>query len=250
MPLSSSSDCATPIAIWAISMRFGTPASLVTDAETILKKVGALRSLCVRLPHLETPAETLLLNRFDALAPGTDRLTENDRDAVVVGWRRSWRTAETETVRRMAPRIDGNMIARDRSLATLWVAAAAPSWDAAQQRIWRCGTCEADPRVAFDVRQQTESPARPVSLLIVTLAPPFVAARQRSRAASATSNPRDAVRRFIEDALGAPDGVLVDHASHSFRLFASPFIRTPRLRRVAAAILTRAASAAGIRSDA
>ena len=243
----------------------------------------------------------------------------------------------------MVPRMDGNMVARDRSLAMLWVAATAPSWDAAQQRIWRCGTCEADPRVALDVRQQTESPARPVSLLIVTLAPPFVAARQRSRAASATSNPRDAVRRFIEDALGAPwtalgdagvfllhavkcaivrnhhgsqnppartvdrcapqhlaselnvikpfvvvtmglmayralvraletsssplhpparlplteppilggtDGVLVDQASHSFRLFASPFIRTPRLRRVAAALLTRAASAAGIRSDA
>ena len=232
----------------------------------------------------------------------------------------------------MVPRMDGNMVARDRSLAMLWVAATAPSWDAAQQRIWRCGTCEADPRVALDVRQQTESPARPVSLLIVTLAPPFVAARQRSRAASATSNPRDAVRRFIEDALGAPwtalgdagvfllhavkcaivrnhhgsqnppartvdrcapqhlaselnvikpfvvvtmglmayralvralggsspltltdppavagtDGFLVDQASHSFRLFASPFIRTPRLRRVAAAILTRAASAAGI----
>src|SRR6059036_1958981 len=188
-----------------------------------------------------------------------------------------------------------------------------------------------------------QSPARPVSLLIVTLAPPFVTARRRSRAASATSNPRDAVRRFIEDALGAPwtalgdagvfllhavkcaivrnhhgsqnppartvdrcapqhlaselnvikpfvvvtmglmayralvraletsssplhpparlplteppvvastDGVLVDQASHSFRLFVSPFIRTPRFRRVAAAILTRAASAAGIRSDA
>src|SRR5207244_11552454 len=50
--------------------------------------------------------------------------------------------------------------------------------------------------------------------------------------------------------LGGTDGVLVDQASHSFRLFASPFIRTPRLRRVAAALLTRAASAAGIRSHA
>src|SRR6266566_1967274 len=204
MPLSSSSDYATPIAIWAISMPFGTPASLVTDAERILKKVGALRSLCVRLPHLETPAETLLLNRFDALASGPDRLTENDRDAVVVGWRRSWRAAETETVRQMVPRMDGNMVARDRSLAMLWVAATAPGWDTVQHSIWRCATCEADPRVALDVRQQTESPARPVSLLIVTLAPPFVTARRRSRAASATSNPRDAVRRFIEDALGAP----------------------------------------------
>src|SRR5439155_1103062 len=29
--------------------------------------------------------------------------------------------------------------------------------------------------------------------------------------------------------LGGTDGVLVDQASHSFRLFASPFIRTPRL---------------------
>ena len=243
----------------------------------------------------------------------------------------------------MVPRMDGNMVARDRSLAMLWVAATAPGWDTVQHSIWRCATCEADPRVALDVRQQTESPARPVSLLIVTLAPPFVAARQRSRAASATNDESDTVRRFIEDALGAPwtalgdagvfllhavkcaivrnhhgsqnppartvdrcapqhlaselnvikplvvvtmglmayralvraletsssplhpparlplteppilggtDGVLVDQASHSFRLFASPFIRTPRLRRVAAALLTRAASAAGIRSDA
>src|SRR5207247_2269909 len=82
-------------------------------------------------------AETLLLNRFDALASGPDRLTENDRDAVVVGWRRSWRTAETETVRRMAPRMDGNMVARDRSLAMLWVAATAPGWDTVQHSIWR-----------------------------------------------------------------------------------------------------------------
>src|SRR5438552_16391240 len=123
MPLSSSSDCATPIAIWAISMPFGTPASLVTDAERILKKVGALRSLCVRLPHLETPAETLLINSFDALASGPDRLTENDRDAVVVGWRRSWRTAETENVRRMAQRMDGHIVVRELTHVMVWVAA-------------------------------------------------------------------------------------------------------------------------------
>ena len=311
----------------------------MTDAERILRKVEALRSLCVRLPHLETPAETLLLDRFDSLTSVPDRLTANDRDAVAAGWRRSLRAGETDTVHRMAPRMDGNTVARDRTLATLWVAATAPHSDAAQQGIWRCTTCDADPRVAVNVRQQTESPARPVSLLIVTLAPPFVTARERSRAASATNDAVDSVRRFIEDTLGAPwvalgnggvflvhavkcaivpdphgsqnppartvdrcasqhltselrvmkplvlvtmgrmayraavraldaspnlhhppsqlrltkppfvagtDGFLVDQAGHSFRLFASPFIRTPRLRTIAAAILTRAARTAGI----
>src|SRR5439155_24109231 len=148
MPLSSSSDCATPIAIWAISMPFGTPASLVTDAERILKKVGALRSLCVRLPHLGAPAEALLLNRFDALASGPDRLTENDRDAVVVGWRRSCRTAETETVHRMAPRMDRNMVGRDRSLAMLWVAAIAHGWGTVQHNMCPCAWSQAHPRLA------------------------------------------------------------------------------------------------------
>ena len=303
----------------------------MTDAERILRKVEALRSLCVRLPHLETPAETLLLDRFDALTATSDRLTANDRDAVAVGWRRSWRVGVMDTVHRMAARMDGNMVARDRTLATLWVAATAPRWDTAQQGIWRCTTCDADPRVAVNVRQQTESPARPVSLLIVTPAPPFATARERSRAASATNDANDAVRRFIEDTLGAPwaalsdggvgllhavkcaivpdphgsqnppartvdrcapqhlaselnvmkprvlvtmggmayravvralassrltltepplvartDGFLVDGAGQSFRLFAAPFIPTPRLRTIAAAILRRAARVAGI----
>jgi len=304
----------------------------VTDAERVLRKVGALRSLCVRLPHLETPAETLLLDRFDALTATSDRLTANDRDAVAVGWRRSWRVGVMDTVHRMAPRMDGDMVARDRTLATLWVAATAPRWDAAQQSIWRCTACDADSRVAVNVRQQTESPARPISLLIVTLAPPFATARERSRAASATNDANDAVRRLIEDTLGAPwaaladggvfllhavkcaivpnphgsqnppartvdrcapqhlaseldvikplvlvtmgrmayravvraleassrltlteppvvartDGFLVDGAGQSFRLFASPFIRTPRLRTIAAATLTRAARVSGI----
>ncbi|PYN98203.1 MAG: hypothetical protein DMD91_15685 [Candidatus Rokuibacteriota bacterium] len=304
----------------------------MTDAERILRKVGALRSMCVRLPHLETPAETLLLDRFDALASVPDHLTASDRDAVAVGWRRSWRAGEVDTVHRMAPRLDGNMVANDRTLATLWVAATALPWDTAQQEIWRCTTCEADPRVAVNVRQQTEPPARPVSLLIVTLAPPFVTARERSRAASATNDETDRIRWFIEDTLGAPwtmlsdggvfllhavkcaivrdahgsqnppartvdrcapqhlaselnvirprvlvtmgrmayravvralevsprlalteppmvartDGSLIDSAGQSFRLFASPFIRTPRLRTIAAEILTRAARVAGI----
>ena len=311
----------------------------MTDAERVVRKVGALRSLCVRLPHLETPAETLLLDRFDVLTSVPDRLTANDRDAVAVGWRRSWRAGETDTVRRMAQRLDGNMVASDRTLATLWVAATAPCWDTAQQGIWRCTMCDADPRVAVNVRQQTESPARPVSLLIVTLAPPFVTSRERSRAASATNDTNDTVRRFIEDTLHAPwaalgdrgvfllhavkcaivpdthgsqnpptetvdrcasqhlaaeldlmkpvvlvtmgrmayravvraleassnshcppsrleltspplgaetNGFLVDQPGQSFRLFASPFIRTPRLEAIAAATLTRAARLAGI----
>jgi hypothetical protein len=311
----------------------------VTDAERILRKVGALRSLCVRLPHLETPAETLLLERFDALASVSVGLTANDRDAVAVGWRRSWRAGETDTVHQMTPRMDGNMVACDRTLATLWMAATAPRWDGAQRGIWRCATCEADRRVAVNVRQQTEPPARPVSLLIVTLAPPFVTARERSLAGSATNEPSDAVRRFVEDTLDASwavlgdggmcllhavkcaivpdahgsqnppartvdhcapqhlsselnvmrprvlvtmgrmayravvraldasspphqplarlkltepplvartDGFQVDGAGQTFRLFASPFIRTPRLRTIAATILTRAARVAGI----
>src|SRR5438046_3677660 len=88
-------------------------------------------------------------------------------------------------------------------------------------------------------------------LVVVTMG--LMAYRALVRALETSSSPLHPPARLplTEPPLVAStDGVLVDQASHSFRLFASPFIRTPRLRTIAAAILTRAASAAGIRSDA
>ena len=50
----------------------------------------------------------------------------------------------------------------------------------------------------------------------------------------------------LRAASGVERASLIDSAGQSFRLFASPFIRTPRLRTIAAEILTRAARVAGI----
>ncbi|MGH7312445.1 MAG: uracil-DNA glycosylase family protein [Candidatus Rokuibacteriota bacterium] len=56
--------------------------------------------------------------------------------------------------------------------------------------------------MAIDVRQQTDPPSRPPTrLLVVSLAPPFKEVVGRTRADSATNNPDDALRRFLEGAL-------------------------------------------------
>src|SRR2546428_1150181 len=56
------------------------------DIATTLRKVSALRSLCLRLPHVPTPAEKRLLERFEALTAAPTRATAADMEAIAVGW--------------------------------------------------------------------------------------------------------------------------------------------------------------------
>ena len=76
-------------------------------------------------------------------------------------------------------------------------------WEEIQKRIWMCNNCVAYPRVERNLRQQTEVPTeRPVRLLIVAVAPPFEPGKVcKTKAMSATNNPRDKLRLFVEESL-------------------------------------------------
>ncbi|MBI2015069.1 MAG: hypothetical protein HYS77_05975, partial [Candidatus Rokubacteria bacterium] len=61
------------------------------DVSTTLRKVSALRALCLRLPHLPTPGEQALLRRFEALVAAPETAIDADIEALAAGWRRWWR---------------------------------------------------------------------------------------------------------------------------------------------------------------
>lgn len=93
------------------------------------------------------------------------------------------------------------------------------SWDKAQRDIWECEACRGHPRVAIRIRQQTLAPKNPVALLLVGLAPPHeegVCARKIAK--SATNDPADNLRLFVEGALAqqwedlAAKGLFLIHA--------------------------------------
>lgn len=75
------------------------------------------------------------------------------------------------------------------------------SWRTVQQRIWSCEACGGHGRVETNIRQQTPAPTAPVSLLFVGIAPPDQGHPVvRTPAKSATSDPEDNLRTFIEGA--------------------------------------------------
>lgn len=78
-------------------------------------------------------------------------------------------------------------------------------WRAVQQRIWDCQACEGHARVETNVRQRTGRPRRATTLLFVGVAPPYQGrAALRTRAKSATNDPGDHLRQFIEKAAALP----------------------------------------------
>ena len=91
-----------------------------------LATVSALRTLCLRLPHVATPRELERLRRFDALVPAPERATEQDVEALVAGWSRWWREGRTRELADMAGRLDATLVDSDRRLATFAVACLAP----------------------------------------------------------------------------------------------------------------------------
>jgi len=81
----------------------------------------------------------------------------------------------------------------------------ATPWERVQTKIWDCEKCAANPRVAPEIRQQTISPHMSVSLLLVGLAPPHEdGVSVRKVAESATNDPSDNVRLFVEETLAQP----------------------------------------------
>ena len=92
------------------------------EVTACLATVSALRSLCLRLPHIPTPTEMARLTRFDALVETPERATERDLEALVAGWSRWWREGRTTELSQMARRVDAELIDSDRRLASFAVA--------------------------------------------------------------------------------------------------------------------------------
>ena len=98
---------------------------MLKDATAIVRKVAALRSFCLALPHLSTPLELQRLRRFDALVASPASSAPGDIDALVAGWRRWWRQGEIDAIAAMAARLPADLVDGHRDLATYAVAARA-----------------------------------------------------------------------------------------------------------------------------
>ena len=95
----------------------------------------------------------------------------------------------------------------------------AASWEEIQNKIWDCEACRTHPRVAIKIRQRTMPPKMSVSLLLVGLAPPHEdGVSVRKVAQSATNDPADKLRLFVEATLArrwddlAGKGLFLIHA--------------------------------------
>jgi hypothetical protein len=93
------------------------------DATAALRKVSSLRALGLRLPHVPTPAELVLLDRFQDLVTAPGSATSPDRDALAAGWRQWWRQGERTRIRDMADTVPGDVVAGDARLIALAAAA-------------------------------------------------------------------------------------------------------------------------------
>ena len=87
------------------------------DVSATLRKVSALRALCLQLPHLPTPAEQERLRRFDALVTTPQAATHADIEALGAGWRRWWRGGRSDLVVVMASKLPAALVERDLRLA-------------------------------------------------------------------------------------------------------------------------------------
>jgi len=97
----------------------------ILDAATAIRKVSALRALCLRLPHVATPTELSRLQRFGELSVAPESATIGDVEALVAGWRRWWYQGETERLRGMVARVPAALVHGDSRLAPYACAAVA-----------------------------------------------------------------------------------------------------------------------------
>jgi hypothetical protein len=87
------------------------------DATRAIRKASALRALCLKLPHVPTPAEMRRLRRFDELAAVPESATADDIEALAAGWRHWWFEGERERLHVMAVRLPAGLIDGNRRLA-------------------------------------------------------------------------------------------------------------------------------------
>jgi len=88
------------------------------DAARTLRTVSALRALCLRLPHVPTPAEAERLRRFARLVARPEDAGPRDREALTAGWRQWWRQGRWREIAAMARRLPPAIVAGDRTLAS------------------------------------------------------------------------------------------------------------------------------------
>jgi hypothetical protein len=76
-------------------------------------------------------------------------------------------------------------------------------WATIQGQSWTCNACHRHSRVELNVRQQTDPPGTKPKLLVVAVAPPHPeeVPREKTRASSATNDPGDVLRSFLQETL-------------------------------------------------
>ena len=96
---------------------------MTRDAAATLRKVAELRRLCLRLPHVATPAETMRRRRFDALIDAPAWAVAGDVDALAEGWARWWREGRYLDIVVMSASLRAGLVDSDLRLAS-WLTAA------------------------------------------------------------------------------------------------------------------------------
>jgi len=93
------------------------------DPARALRAAADLRALCLALPHVPTPAETVRLERFETLVSSPGSAGAGDVDALATGWREWWRSGRAADLLAMAAAVPARLVECDRRLAMLLVAA-------------------------------------------------------------------------------------------------------------------------------
>jgi len=152
------------------------------DIATTLRKVSALRSLCLRLPHAPTPAETRLLERFEALAATPERAAVVDLDAIAAGWHHWWREGQYAQLLEMRSRLSSGLTDDDRDLSALAQAAIRHRWTELQMRIETCTACAnlRPSEVSTPLRcREIPVPPATIKILFVGVAPTRLGGQSR-----------------------------------------------------------------------
>jgi uracil-DNA glycosylase len=169
-----------------------------------LRRVAALRGLCLRLQHIPTPGEERLLTHFWALADSPQEVRQDDVQAVAVGWRRWWRAGEIDRLLSMAAALPPALICLGREATTHLMAARVRRWSEYQDTIERCRRCKnlRPTEVAFPLcRGEIPPPPLTIRILFVGVAPARI--NGRSRGMHFYSNRTDLLRTGLFRALDA-----------------------------------------------
>lgn len=154
----------------------------IADVASTLRKVSALRSLCLRLPHVSTPTQVRLLDRFETLAATPERATAADLDAIAVGWHRWWRDGMHSRLLEMRTRLTSGLLDAHRDLGALAQASRERRWLELQEKVELCDVCiRLRPSEVSTTLRRGEIPLPPIAVkvLFVGVAPTRSAGRSR-----------------------------------------------------------------------